>query len=132
LLVKLPHLDRWNSLRREAAAIYDELLSDVSALELPISRDFGDHVYHLYIVKAESAKAAEKVMQALGSAGIGTALYYPLALHEQEVFTKQPGYIRPSLPVAESCNSRTFALPAFPGITRDQIEQVVSVVKAAL
>ncbi|MBS3973741.1 MAG: DegT/DnrJ/EryC1/StrS family aminotransferase [Actinobacteria bacterium] len=132
LLVKLPHLDRWNSLRREAAAIYDELLSDVSALELPISRDFGDHVYHLYIVKAESAKAAEKVMQALGSAGIGTALYYPLALHEQEVFTKQPGYIRPSLPVAESCNSRTFALPAFPGITRDQIEQVVSVAKAAL
>lgn len=132
LLVKLPHLDVWNAQRREAAAIYDELLADVSALELPVTHEFGEQVYHLYIVKAQTAEEADKVMQALSAAGIGTALYYPLALHEQEVFTKRPDYSQPSLPVAESCNARTFALPAFPGITREQIEQVVAVVKAAV
>ncbi len=132
LLCKLPHLDGWNVQRREAAAIYDELLADVSALELPVTREFGEQVYHLYIVKAQTAGATEQVMRALTAAGIGTALYYPLALHEQEVFTKKPGYVQPSLPVAESCDARTFALPAFPGITREQIEQVVAVVKAAV
>ena len=131
LLVKLPHLDRWNAERREAAAVYDELLADTS-LELPIARDYGDAVYHLYIVKTETQAAADKVMGSLKEAGIGTALYYPLALHEQEVFTKVPGYEKPSLPVAESCDARTFALPAFPGITRAQQEEVVAVVKAAL
>ncbi|MDY0339839.1 MAG: DegT/DnrJ/EryC1/StrS family aminotransferase [Coriobacteriia bacterium] len=132
LLVKLPHLDRWNTERRAGAAIYRELLADVAGLELPVVRDYGDAVFHLHIVKADSAEAAETVMGALKEAGIGTALYYPLALHEQEAFDHVAGYVRPSLPVAESCDARTFALPCFPGITREQIEEVVAVVKGAL
>jgi dTDP-4-amino-4,6-dideoxygalactose transaminase len=131
LLVKLPHLDEWNTERRAAAAVYDELLADCG-LELPVTRDFGDAVYHLYIVKAEDAETAAKVMGALGLEGIGTALYYPLCLHEQEALAGLPGYKKPSLPVAESCNVRTFALPAFPGITRAQQVEVVRVVKEAL
>jgi dTDP-4-amino-4,6-dideoxygalactose transaminase len=98
---------------------------------LPVTRDFGEAVFHLYIVKAESAEAASKVMRAMGEAGIGTALYYPLALHEQEVFALN-GIAVPSLPVAESCDNRTFALPAFPGITREQVDEIVRVVKEAL
>jgi dTDP-4-amino-4,6-dideoxygalactose transaminase len=130
LSVKLPHLDSWNEQRGAAAAIYNELLAGVR-LELPVARDYGTPVYHLYIVKAESADDAAKVMSALKEAEIGTALYYPLALHEQEVFSIN-GIPVPALPVAESCDSRTFALPAYPGITREQIEQVVAVVKGAL
>lgn len=129
LLAKLPHLDRWNAERRQAAAVYDELLADVPGLALPVARDYGDMVYHLYIVK--SARAAE-VMEALKAAEIGTALYYPLALHEQEALTLRAGYEKPSLPVAESCNGVTFALPAYPGITRDQQEEVVHVVRSVL
>jgi dTDP-4-amino-4,6-dideoxygalactose transaminase len=130
LSVKLPHLDTWNASRRAAAAVYDALLAD-TALELPVAREFGEAVYHLYIVRAENAEAASRVMGAMSEAGIGTALYYPLALHEQEVFARR-GIAVPSLPVAESCDNRTFALPAFPGITREQIEEVVRVVKEAL
>lgn len=126
LLVKLPHLDRWNAERRAAAAVYDELLAGTPDLELPVTREFGEAVYHLYIVK--SSRAAE-IMDALKAAEIGTALYYPLALHEQEVFTAETGYTQPSLPVAESCDAATFALPCFPGITREQQERVVEVVR---
>ncbi len=129
LLVKLPHLDEWNAQRRAAAAVYDELLAGVAGIETPVARDRGEMVYHLYVVR--SARAAD-VMAALKAAGIGTALYYPLALHEQEVFLSRPGYVKPSLPVAESCDAATFALPCFPGITRAQIEDVVRVVKEAL
>jgi dTDP-4-amino-4,6-dideoxygalactose transaminase len=131
LLVKLPHLDEWNAQRRAAAAVYDELLAG-SALSLPVALDHGDAVYHLYIVKAESPAQADKVMGALKEAGIGTALYYPLALDEQEVFTKRAGYEVPALPVAHSCDGTTFALPAYPGITRDQQEEVARVVAEAL
>ncbi len=132
LSVKLPHLDRWNAQRREAAARYDELLADVEGLELPVTRDYGESVYHLYIVKAESVELADTVMAALHEASIGTAKYYPLALHEQPAMSKLPGWVKPSLPVAESCDERTFALPAFPGITPEQQAEVASVVRAAL
>ena len=132
LLVKLPHLDRWNAERRAAAAVYDELLGDVAALELPVIRDFGEAVYHLYIVKTETPQAASAVMTALSEAGIGTALYYPLALHEQEAVASLPGFSAPALPVVESCDGCTFALPAFPGITREQQEEVASVVRSVV
>jgi dTDP-4-amino-4,6-dideoxygalactose transaminase len=131
LLVKLPHLDTWNAQRRAAAAVYDELLAG-TPLELPAVRDYGVPVYHLYVAKAESAEQAEKVMAALSAANVGTALYYPLSLHEQEVFQAMEAVAAPSLPVSESCDARTFALPAFPGITREQQEEVVRVVKGAL
>jgi dTDP-4-amino-4,6-dideoxygalactose transaminase len=129
LLVKLPHLDRWNQERRDAAAVYDELLADVD-LELPETK-VGESVYHLYIVKAATEQQADEIMAALKEAGIGTAKYYPLALHEQEVFASREGYVAPSLPVAESCDGRTFAIPAFPGITREQQEEVAAVVSSA-
>lgn len=132
LSVKLPHLDRWNAERRAAAAVYGELLSGVAGLELPVMRDYGEAVYHLFIVKAESAEAAERIMTAMKEEGIGTALYYPVALHEQDAFATIEGWVRPSLPVAESCDARTFALPCFPGITRAQQEEVVAAVKGAL
>lgn len=129
LLTKLPHLDTWNRQRIDAAATYDELLADAPDLQLPVARDFGTAVYHLYVVKSPRA---DEVMAALKEAGIGTALYYPLCLHEQEAFLSRPDYRKPSLPVAESCNGLTFALPAYPGITRDQQEEVVNVVRSVL
>ena len=132
LSVKLPHLDTWNAERRAAAAFYDDLLSSMSGIEVASVADYGVPVYHLYVVKAESAEMAATVMGAMLEAGIGTALYYPLALHEQEAVTAIPGFKAPSLPIAESCDHRTFALPGFPGITREQQEEVVRVVKAAL
>ncbi|MDO9556509.1 MAG: DegT/DnrJ/EryC1/StrS family aminotransferase [Coriobacteriia bacterium] len=132
LLVKLPYLDVWNAQRRDAAAVYDQLLADIEWLELPVAREYGEAVYHLYIVKADTTETADRVLGALREAGIDTALYYPLALHEQDALLALPGFAKPSLPVAESCDARTFALPAFPGITREQIEQVVAVVKGAL
>ena len=129
LSVKLPHLDRWNGERRAGAAYYNEQLAGIAGLELPVERPYGEMVYHLYIVKTD---AAESVLAALSAEGIGTALYYPLALHEQEAFTLREGYVKPVLPVAESCDGKTFALPCFPGITREQQDAVISVVKGVL
>lgn len=129
LLVKLPHLDTWNDQRIKAAALYDELLANVPDIELPVARDYGRTVYHLYVVK--SSRASE-VMAALQEAGVATALYYPLCLHEQDALLKRQGYEKPSLPVAESCNGVTFALPAFPGIANEQQEEVVRIVRSVL
>lgn len=127
LSVKLPHLDRWNEERRSAAAVYDELLADLP-LVLPVRRAYGEPVYHLYIVRTPEAP---RVMEALGAAGIGTAIYYPRSLHLQEVYSEL-GYKIGDLPEAESAESETFAIPCFPGITREQQEEVVRVLREVL
>jgi dTDP-4-amino-4,6-dideoxygalactose transaminase len=48
--VKLKYLDRWNASRREAAAVYDELLAGLP-VTTPSTRAYGDSAYHLYIVR---------------------------------------------------------------------------------
>lgn len=126
LLVKLPHLDRWNAERRAAAAVYDELLAGTS-LGLTVTREYGDNVYHLYIVRSPER---DRLMDALQAAGVGTAAYYPVPLHRQEAF-EHLGYAEGSLPVAEAACPETFALPGFPGITREQQEAVVATLREA-
>ena len=127
LLVKLPHLDRWNAERREAAAIYDELLADLPLGRIR-TRDYGTNVHHLYIVRSPER---DRLMDALKAAGIGTAAYYPVPLHLQEAFAGL-GYTEGSLPEVESVCPETFALPAYPGITREQQEEVARVLREAL
>lgn len=125
--VKLPHLDEWNEDRRRLAHTYGELLSD-TGLVLPVERDYGRGVYHLYIVRTPKR---ERVMAALKAAGIGTAVYYPLSLHLQEVY-RDLGYQPGDLPNAEAAQNETFAIPAFPGMMRAQQEEVARVVREAL
>jgi dTDP-4-amino-4,6-dideoxygalactose transaminase len=127
LLAKLPHLDAWNAARREAAAVYDELLADVD-LVTPTTRDHGESVYHLYIVRSAER---ERIMEALKAAGIGTAVYYPRSLHLQDVFAEL-GYGEGDLPESEAAERETFAIPLFPEITRAQQEEVAGVVRAAV
>ena len=71
-------------------------------------------------------------MAAMGDAGIGTAKYYPVPMHEQPAMAAIEGWSAPTLPCAESCRDRTFALPAFPGITLEQQEEVAAVVTKTL
>jgi dTDP-4-amino-4,6-dideoxygalactose transaminase len=72
----------------------------------------------------------DRIMDALKEAGVGTAAYYPVPLHRQEAFAGL-GYAEGSLPVAEAACPETFALPAFPGITREQQEAVVGALREA-
>jgi dTDP-4-amino-4,6-dideoxygalactose transaminase len=125
--VKLPYLDGWNEDRRRAAAVYDDLLAGLPIVT-PVARDFGDSVYHLYVVRTPRR---DRVMAALQADEIATAVYYPVSLHLQEAF-RSLGYAAGDLPVAEAAQDETFAIPAFPGITTAQQERVAGVIREAL
>ena len=122
LSLRLSKLDEWNEQRRAAASYYLGELEGVGNLELPQEREYGKGVFHLFILKSPNAP---DIVQYLQDSGVGSALYYPKSLHEQDILLEIPGYIKPSLPVAEDCASKTLAIPCFPGITKEQLETVV-------
>jgi dTDP-4-amino-4,6-dideoxygalactose transaminase len=83
LRVKLRHLDEWNHARRERAAIYSELLPN-QRVRIPVEMPYGEHVYHLYVVQSE---AREELAEFLKARGVGTAIQYPIPIHQQRAYT---------------------------------------------
>ena len=124
LRIFLTELDRWVTLRREAATRYAEL-GLAGACELP--EDEPGHAYHLFVCRSPER---DRIRAALQDAGIGSAVYYTTPLHLQPALAHL-GYGRGSLPVTEQLAEDNFSLPLWAGIPADAQERVVSVVQAA-
>jgi len=125
LRIKLKRLTNWNHSRRENAAYYNELLSEIEDITLPVEADFASSVYHLYVILVDDR---EGLQQFLSDKGIGTGLHYPLPLHLQKAYAHL-GYEDGSFPVTESVAKRLISLPMFPELTREQIEYVAESIK---
>ena len=124
LRVKLPHLDKWNSRRKEIAKIYDEELIDSNVIT-PIVREENDTVYHQYVLQSDNR---EEMLAKLKEKGIATGVYYPVPLHLQKVYTDL-GYKEGDMPVAEYLSHRTFAIPVYPELSEEQIQYIVDSIK---
>jgi dTDP-4-amino-4,6-dideoxygalactose transaminase len=121
LAVKLPHLDEWSAARRGVADNYRsefERLELIGKITLPAEpyRDSGltnHHIYHQYVIRTTRRDA---LREHLTKKEIGTAIYYPLALHEQECF-RYLGYRAGHFPEAERAARETLALPIYPELS---------------
>jgi dTDP-4-amino-4,6-dideoxygalactose transaminase len=132
LKVKLPLLDHWSEGRRQAADRYREEfdrcgLQDRVILPAEPYRAFGltnHHIYHQYVVRVPRR---DELQKHLNARGIGTAIYYPLGLHEQKCFAAL-GYQAGDLPETERAARETIALPIYPELTREMQRAVVEAI----
>lgn len=126
LRIKLRHLQKANSLRRQHAQLYTSLLAGESSIQLPTEAPGRTHVYHLYAIRLKDRDA---VLDALGRTGVQCGIHYPIPVHLQEAYRGlqlSPG----TFPVAERCANEFLSLPMFPELKQEQIEFVVSQLKA--
>ncbi len=125
LRVKLKKLDSWNCTRREKARLYGGALKD-SSLILPEERDYGKHVYHLYVVRHRR----RDVLQAyLKEKGYSTLIHYPIPIHLQEAY-RELGYREGDLPVTERCAKEVLSLPLYTGMEDSEIEGICELIRA--
>jgi dTDP-4-amino-4,6-dideoxygalactose transaminase len=125
LRIFLRELDGWTSARREAAARYAELgLGDLC--EIPV--DEPGHVYHLFVCRSPER---DRIRAALTEAEIGNAQYYLPPLHLQPAL-RYLGYEAGALPETERAAQENFSVPLWAGITAEQQERVVDVVRSAV
>ena len=136
LAVKLPSLDGWSAARRVVADIYREEfdrlgLTDRITLPAEPYRQRGltnHHIYHQYVIRTARR---DELREHLTRKEIGTAIYYPLALHEQDCF----GYLGLKVgdfPEAERAARETLALPMYPELSREQQRYVAEAIAESL
>jgi len=128
LRIKLRRLKEWNSARRKNASYYNELLSDVPSVTIPLESDFGESVYHLYVILVDGR---DDLQEFLNKKGVATGLHYPLPLHLQKAYAHLD-YKEDSFPVTEEVSRHLLSLPMFPELERAQIEYVVSSIREFL
>jgi dTDP-4-amino-4,6-dideoxygalactose transaminase len=114
LNIKLPHLNGWSAARRIT-------LPAEPYLEIGL---MNHHIYHQYVIRAPRRDALQKHLSAQG---IGSAIYYPLGLHEQKCFAAL-GYQAGDLPETERAAQETLALPIYPELTPDMQRIVVDAI----
>ena len=125
LQVKLKHLPEWNARRREAAARYCALFTEMGsglACLHPYQPNWTKPVHHLYVIRVPDR---DGFMRQLAEANIGTAIHYPVPLHMQQAY-EYLGYQRGDFPIAEGVAPEIVSLPMFPQLGAEQQERVAA------
>ena len=125
LRIKLKHLDVWNAQRREQAHVYAQGLRPLEGLRLLQMREYGESVFHLYVIHVAKPKELFKFLQ---TRDIGAGFHYPIPLHLQTCYERL-GHKTGDFPVTEELASTLISLPIFPGLRPDEQEHVVQAVR---
>jgi dTDP-4-amino-4,6-dideoxygalactose transaminase len=120
LNVKLPRLDKWNSMRAIHADHYRTLLRGVGDIAFQSQAPYSSHVYHLFIIETSHR---DDLAKHLLQAGIETGIHYPKPIHLQTAYADL-GHKKGDFPRAERLSERILSLPMFPELTASQIELV--------
>jgi dTDP-4-amino-4,6-dideoxygalactose transaminase len=131
LSVKLRYLEGWTARRRANAETYRRLFEAAGLadrLRLPSEAEGRRHIYNQFVV-ALPVERRDPLRAYLQGQGVGSEVYYPIALHLQECF-RPLGYAAGAFPAAERAAAATLALPIYPELETTQQEYVVSRIAA--
>ena len=131
LRVKLPHLERWTSMRQRNAERYQTLFASAGLTDrvvLPTAPGDRRHIFNQYVIRV---RERGRVRRFLDERGIGTEIYYPVPFHLQECFSSL-GHRRGDFPHAEAAADTVLALPIYPELTLDQQSAVVAALADAV
>jgi dTDP-4-amino-4,6-dideoxygalactose transaminase len=131
LKVKTRYLAGWNEDRRRNAAYYHETLAGLDGrITRPQTMPGNFHVYHQYTIRVHGGGETRDALQKhLASAGIGSAVFYPLSLHLQEAYADL-GCSAGDLPNSELVTSEVLSLPVHPHLNLEQAEQTASAINS--
>jgi perosamine synthetase len=125
-LTQLSKCDEMRTRRAHIAARYNDGLRKLDGFRAPEIASSLDNAWHLYVVRAESSVlriSRDRIVEELKCRSIGTSVHFiPLHLHH---LYKEQGYSEGQFPNAENHFAGAFSLPIFPGMTDDEVNQVI-------
>ncbi|WP_233358190.1 DegT/DnrJ/EryC1/StrS family aminotransferase [Vibrio cholerae] len=121
LLPKLELLQEEIALRNKVANRYSEKLRTYGIKAVPHIEDYNECAWAQYTIRV---KDREKVQLKLQSAGIPTAVHYPIPLNKQPAVKDSSVF----LPVGDEIAKEVLSLPMHPYLTDNEINQICAVI----
>jgi dTDP-4-amino-4,6-dideoxygalactose transaminase len=124
---------KWLLERRRAIALrYTQAFSRLPEVEPPPNPAHVEHAWHLYMLHLRSERLSisrDDFIRALGEANIGTSVHFiPLHLHPH--YRTRYQLAPQDYPNALGAYRREISLPIYPGMSEDDVADVIAAVEA--
>ncbi len=117
--------------RAQYAKLYQQALSDIAEVEVPLERKGTRSSWHLYVLRLNLDRLTidrDEFIRELRDKGIGTSVHFiPIPLHTY--FESHSGLAKANCPKALALYPRIVSLPLYPAMTEGQVEFVAASVK---
>ena len=135
-LGQLSRLEAFLGVRERYAEIYDRELAElpIDTQRRPPCGSPDRHGLHLYVILLrleELTVDRDTVVRALRAENIGVGVHY-LPIHEHPYHAETLSYRTGDFPVAESVSKRTLTLPLSPGMSEEDLWDVIEAVRSVL
>jgi dTDP-4-amino-4,6-dideoxygalactose transaminase len=117
--------------RREIAQRYTEAFSRWSELETPPNPAHVEHAWHLYMLRLRPEQLTitrDEFIQALTKANIGSSVHF-IPLHLHPFYRDTYRLVAEDFPAALHAYQRAVSLPLYPGMTDEDVEDVIAAVE---
>lgn len=115
--------------KREIGRMYNEGFIDLEGFQLPLEQaSYSKNIYWVYGLVAETEKLQILTVKKLTEKKIGTRPFF-WCMHEQPVFQKMGFFKNESYPVAEKLARNGFYLPSGLGLSSEDCQFVISVLR---
>ncbi|MFN8633654.1 MAG: DegT/DnrJ/EryC1/StrS family aminotransferase [Chloroflexota bacterium] len=130
-LRQLTKQDRFLAERLAIVKRYHAAFEPMPEVEVPFAPDYVESSWHLYMLKLNLDRLTvdrAEVIKALGAENVGTSVHFiPLHLHPS--YRERYGYTPESFQVAYHEYRRVISLPIFPGMSDQDVDDVIAAVQ---
>ena len=119
-------IDGFIERRREIAALYNEKLAMIPGIILPKQLEETESGWHLYMIQLDSQvlnKSRREIFVEMREQNIGVHVHY-IPVYWQPYY-RELGYEKGLCPVSEKWYEQALTLPIYPGMTDEDVEDVV-------
>jgi dTDP-4-amino-4,6-dideoxygalactose transaminase len=128
---QLHRLDGFVRRRQEIAGRYNEAFSDLPEILLPTQLPGRNHTFHLYPIRLNRdllQLSRSEFIDELRARKIGASVHF-IPLHRHPLYRDRYGYRPEQFPVAEQLYQGLLSLPLYPGMTDQDVADVIEAVR---
>lgn len=124
---QLTRIAEFKQRRQAVTDRYNDGLAGIPELVLPAHRPGANPMWHLYPLRIVDGRRRE-LFDHLRANAVGVQVNY-IPVHHQPIFAEL-GWRKGQFPIAEAYSAQEISLPMFPGLTDDDVDRVIDLVRS--
>jgi len=128
---QLKKLEKFLKRRREIINIYNEELSNIINIILPVEKPYVRSSWHIYYIRLKDPDRRKNIFERLRKFNIRVQVHY-IPVHLQPYYSNNLNYKAGDYPMAEKYYESTITLPLYPKMLDSEVRYVIDILKKEL